>query len=85
MAEHARWGFDVSRGEPLVIALARLFLFAEKKIRSISSSVSKGGERVHGHEKVSKKPTSLQAMRPGTGEEIHRASARCDARQTLRK
>ena len=62
MADNARCGFDVSRGEPLVIALARLFLFAEKKIRSISSSVSKGGERVHGHEKVSKKPTSLQAM-----------------------
>ena len=54
----------MSRGEPLVIALARLFLFAEKKIRSISSSVSKGGERVPGHEKVSKKPTSLQAMTP---------------------
>jgi hypothetical protein len=64
MAENARWGFDVSRGEPLVIALARSFLFAEKKIRSISSSLSKGGHRVHGHEKVSKKPTSLQAMSP---------------------
>jgi hypothetical protein len=64
MTENARWGFDVSRGEPLVIALARSFLCAEKKIRSISSSVSKGGERGHGHEKVLKKPTSWQAMRP---------------------
>ena len=32
MAENERWGFYVSRGEPLVIALARSFLFAEKKI-----------------------------------------------------
>ena len=34
MAENERWGFYVSRGEPLVIALARSFLFAEKKIFS---------------------------------------------------
>ena len=32
MAENERWGFYVSRGELLVIALARSFLFAEKKI-----------------------------------------------------
>jgi hypothetical protein len=37
---------------------------AEKKIRSISRRLSKVGEGVHGHEKASKKPTSLQAMRP---------------------
>jgi hypothetical protein len=35
MAENARWGFDVSRGEPLVISLARAFLFAEKTIFSV--------------------------------------------------
>jgi hypothetical protein len=37
MAENARWGFYVSRGEPLVISLARSFLFAEKKIFSVMS------------------------------------------------
>ena len=37
MAEHARWGFSVSRGEPLGISLARSFLFAEKTIFSVMS------------------------------------------------
>ena len=31
---------------------------------NIYSSLSKGRDRVHGHEKASKKPTSLQAMSP---------------------
>ena len=37
MAEKERWGFSVSRGEPLVISLARSFLFAEKKMFSVMS------------------------------------------------
>ena len=37
MAENERWDFYVSRGEPLVISLARSFLFAEKTIFSVMS------------------------------------------------
>jgi hypothetical protein len=32
--------------------------------RSISRSLSKVGDGGHGHEKASKRPTSLQAIRP---------------------
>src|SRR5436309_2778056 len=51
--------------------------------RSISRSVSKVEGGVHGHEKAAKRLASVQAMRPG--EETDRASARCDARQRVRK
>jgi hypothetical protein len=46
--------------------------------------LSKVEDGVYGHEKAAKRLASLQEMRPCNGEEICGASARFDARQSMR-
>jgi hypothetical protein len=53
-------------------------------LRAISRSLSKVEDGGYGHEKAAKRLASLQKMRPCNGEEICGASARFDARQSLR-
>ena len=53
-------------------------------LRSIYCSLEKVEGGVHRHEEASQRRTSVQADQPCNGEEICRASARCDARQSVR-
>ena len=60
MAEKARWGFDVSRGAPLVIACARSCLCAEKTMVSVMS-VGRPESRGDAHHGASESVTSIAA------------------------
>jgi hypothetical protein len=52
--------------------------------RSISRSLEKVDDGVHGHEKASQRLASMHAMRPATQRGRRRVSARFDARHTAR-